>query len=168
MSGSKSKGQYQVPPSQMITPVFMEYPMGLFMGKFMRELKQNARLVGMVCRQCGHTMFPPQALCSVCHGENFQNPQWVEVGPKATVAGLMEIKMPWLNPWTLTLRSSQYPVGILMVDAPGSSPGVIWHFIGETDVSKLRVGMRVKAVFKPREEREGLMEDIVYWAPIEE
>ena len=76
--------------------------------------------------------------------------------------------MPWLNPWTLKLRSSEYPVGILMVDAPGSSPGVIWHLIGETDASKLRVGMRVKAVFKPREERLGQMEDILYWAPVGE
>lgn len=168
MMADRSKGQYTVPPSHMVTPVSIEHPMGLFMGKFLRELRENAKLFGMVCRQCGRTMFPPQALCTVCHAENLENPQWVEVGPEATVAGLMEVKMPWINPSTLTLRTSKYPVGMLLVDAPGTTPGFVWHFIGETDMSKLSIGMRVRAVFRPKEERQGLMEDILYWVPIEQ
>ncbi len=164
----KGEGRSKVPPLHVVTPVFLDYPMGLFMGKFIRELKENARLIGMVCRQCGRTMFPPQAVCTVCHAENFHEPQWVDVGPKATIAGLMEVKMPWVNPTTLGLKTTIYPVGMLMIDAPGNNSGFIWHFVGETDMSKLRIGMRVKAVFKPREERVGIMEDILYWAPIED
>jgi len=160
--------KFGVPPSHMVTPIILDYPMGLFMGKFLRELKDNAVLWGMVCWKCGCTILPPQGVCTVCHAENLENPQWVEVGPKATVAGLMEVKMPWINPRTLTLRTTKYPIGMLMVDSPGNSPGFLWHFIGETDLSKLSIGMRVKAVFKPKQEREGLMEDILYWEPVKE
>jgi uncharacterized OB-fold protein len=150
----------------MLTPIFMEYPMGLFMGRFIRELKENARLVGIHCHSCSHTIFPPQALCPRCHAENFKDSTWVEVGPKATIAGLMEIKMPWLNPSTLTLRSSEHPVGVLLVDGPGTSPSIIWHFVCAPHGEKLHQGMRVMAEFKPKEEREGIMEDIRYWVPV--
>jgi len=42
------------------------------------------------------------------------------------------------------------------------------HKLGEVDPEKVYIGMRVKAVWKPAEERQGAITDILYFKPIEE
>lgn len=155
-----------VPPTRLRTAFSMEHPLGLFNGRFSREMRDNGRLLGMVCRGCGFSMLPPQPVCTVCHAEAFVDPQWVDMGPEATVAAFMEFNMPFVNPGDLSLETSAYPVGVLMVDSPGRTSGFLWHFIGESDLSKLSIGMRVRAVFRPREQRQGLMTDILFWEPV--
>ncbi len=157
-----------VPPMRLRTPFFMEYPLGLFNGRFAREMRDNGRLVGMVCRHCGFSMLPPQAVCTVCHGENFEDPQWAEMGPEATVAGFMAFNMPFIDTNDLSVQNGVYPIAQLMIDSPGRTAGFLWHFIGETDLSKVHAGMRVRAVFKPPSERKGLMTDILYWVPVQD
>ena len=45
----------------------------------------------------------------------------------------------------------------------------IEHFIDvEPDIQKVRVGMRVRAILRPREERTGDLNDILHFAPIGE
>lgn len=166
MTTKDSKFQ-PVPPTRLRTPFYMEYPLGLFNGKFAREMRDNGRLLGMVCRNCDFTMLPPQGVCTICHSENFVDPRWEEMGPEATVAGFMSFSMPFIDTSDLSVQSSKYPVGILMVDSPGRTAGFLWHYIGETDLSKVHNGMRVRAVFRPKEQRQGLMTDILYWLPVE-
>ena len=163
-----TENQYAVPQVRCVTPLFIDYPMGLYMGKFLRELKENGRLVATTCKKCGRIMFPPQAVCAYCHAENLEDPEWVEIGPKGTLAGFMALKIPTINIWTLELEGPKYIVGIIVVDAPGGGACSLFHLVGETDESKLKVGMRLEVVFKPKEERQGRMEDILYWKPVQE
>jgi uncharacterized OB-fold protein len=165
MSTKKTK-LVPVPPTRLRTHFYMEYPVGLFNGEFAREMRDNGRLMGMVCRHCEFTMLPPQGVCTICHAENFVDPRWEEMGPEATVAGFMSFNIPFIDTNDLSVQTSQYPVGILMVDSPGRTTGFLWHYIGETDLSKVHNGMRVRAVFKPQEQRKGLMTDILYWLPV--
>ena len=54
-----------------------------------------------------------------------------------------------------------------MIEIDGATPGHgIMHMIGEVDPADVKVGMKVKAVWKPEEEREGAITDIKYWKPI--
>jgi uncharacterized OB-fold protein len=46
--------------------------------------------------------------------------------------------------------------------------GGIMHLLGEVDPQKVKIGMRVQAVWKPPKEREGAITDILYFKPIEE
>ena len=156
-----------VPPTRLRTSFFMDYPVGLFNGRFAREMRDNGRLLGIVCRHCGFSLLPPQAVCTVCHGENFEDPNWAEMGPEATVAGFMTFNMPYIDSNDLSVKKGNSTVGQLMVDSPGRTSGFLWHFIGEAEAARLRNGMRVRAVFRPREERKGLMSDIVHWVPVE-
>ena len=156
-----------VPPTRLRTSFFMDYPVGLFNGRFARELRDNGRLLGIVCRHCVFSLLPPQAVCTICHGENFENPNWVEMGPQATVAGFMTFNMPYIDSNDLSVQRGNSTVGQLMVDSPGKTAGFLWHFIGGVDATQLRNGMRVRAVFRPPEERQGLMSDIVHWTPVE-
>jgi uncharacterized OB-fold protein len=81
----------------------------------------------------------------------------VEVGDRGTVQTYTIVHYP----------SAVQPVptpliyGIIKLD--GADTGLA-HLISETDYEKLRVGMRVQAVFK--EERVGNMLDILYFKPI--
>ncbi|MGR4870298.1 Zn-ribbon domain-containing OB-fold protein [Variovorax sp. LARHSF232] len=154
-----------VPPTRLRTYFSMDYPVGLFNGRFAREMRDNGRLIGIVCRHCGFSMLPPQAVCTVCHGENIKDPNWVEMGPEATVAGFMTFNMPFIDTNDLSVQKGHYTVGQLMVDSPGRTSGFLWHFIGEADASQLRNGMRVRAIYRPRNERKGLMTDILNWVP---
>ncbi len=42
------------------------------------------------------------------------------------------------------------------------------HYFGEMTKEEIRIGMRVKAVWKPWEERRGSVLDIKYFAPLPE
>jgi uncharacterized OB-fold protein len=42
------------------------------------------------------------------------------------------------------------------------------HMLGEVDPQAVHIGMRVQAVWKPPEEREGAITDILYFKPLEE
>ena len=41
------------------------------------------------------------------------------------------------------------------------------HFVDETDPAKLTPGLRVKAVFRPREERTGRLQDVLHFKIVE-
>ena len=81
----------------------------------------------------------------------------MEVGDRGTVETYTIVHYP----------SAVQPVptpliyGIIKLD--GADTGLA-HRISETDYEKLRIGMRVQAVFK--EERVGNMLDILYFRPI--
>jgi len=44
---------------------------------------------------------------------------------------------------------------------------VLAHRLSEVDPDDLRIGMRVRAVFKPKKEREGSILDIMHFEPVE-
>ena len=54
-----------------------------------------------------------------------------------------------------------------MIDIDGTHPPVgIMHMLGEVDPKEITIGMKVKAVWKPSEEREGSILDIKYFRPL--
>jgi hypothetical protein len=53
-----------------------------------------------------------------------------------------------------------------VIEIDGASPGMgILHLLSEVDPKEVKIGMRVKAVWKPAEEREGAITDIKYFKP---
>jgi uncharacterized OB-fold protein len=61
------------------------------------------------------------------------------------------------------------PILVAVVDLDGASPGIgILHKLGNVDIDKIHVGMPVQAVWKPANEREGSVTDILYFEPIKE
>ncbi len=56
-----------------------------------------------------------------------------------------------------------------VIEIDGATPlHGIMHKLGEVDPANVKIGMRVKAVWKPAEERLGAITDILYFKPIEE
>jgi len=62
------------------------------------------------------------------------------------------------------LEESEIPA---VIDIDGTNPLVgIMHKIGGVDPKDVKIGMKVKAVWKPEDEREGSILDIKYFKPV--
>ncbi len=130
------------------------YSMGATTSKFFIEIRDHKKILGIRCPKCKVVFVPPRSVCGRCFSPLGK---WVEVGDRGTVQTYTIVHYP----------SAVQPVptpliyGIIKLD--GADTGLA-HLISETDYEKLRVGMRVQAVFK--EERVGNMLDILYFKPI--
>jgi hypothetical protein len=55
-----------------------------------------------------------------------------------------------------------------VVAIDGAAPGLgFMHLLGEVDPETVEIGMKVKAVWKPEDERSGSITDIEYFKPLE-
>jgi hypothetical protein len=54
-----------------------------------------------------------------------------------------------------------------VIDIDGTRPAVgIMHMLSDVDPDKVKIGMKVQAVWKPVEERQGSILDIKYFKPV--
>lgn len=122
--------------------------------RFFSEIRDNKRIMGTKCRQCGRILVPPRIFCEECFVEDME---WVEVEPTGTLATFGDsyfstdgkrLKDPWM-------------LGIVRLK--GTDGGLI-HFIGEARPEDLQIGMPMEIVFKDK--REGNIHDIQYFRPI--
>jgi len=134
---------------------------GPFMGRFLREIKENKRFVANKCPQCGRTMLPPRIVCALCHVEAGD---WVELSDKGSLVSFDIVYIPTINPMTGKMREVPYSTGNILLDGGDAT---IWHFLEEKDPAKIRVGMRLQAVFR-EEGRAGDITDIAHFRTIEE
>jgi len=136
----------------------MELPYKTFVGalasKFFSELRDNKKILGIRCPQCKLVYMPPRAVCGKCFAKL---DEWVELSDKGTVLTytVVNYKEP-MHP-----MGPPFAYGIIQLD--GADTGLL-HCIFGVDPSKLKIGMRVQAVFK--EKREGNMLDIKYFRPL--
>jgi len=123
--------------------------------RFFTELRDNKRIMGTKCRQCGRILVPPRIFCEECFVDDME---WVEVEPKGVLMTFgdsyfstdgKKLQDPWM-------------LGIVRLD--GSDGGLI-HFLGESRPEDLKIGMPMEIVFK--EKREGNIMDILYFRPVE-
>ncbi len=138
---------------------------GDFVGKALEELRDNGKIYANKCPQCGRFHLPPRKVCGRCHVEMEGWEKWIEVGPRGTVLLFTITVTPFLEPETGKPREVPYTVATIQLDG---APVAFEHFLQETNPEKLKVGMRIEAVFKPKEQRRGDLRDILYFRAIEE
>jgi hypothetical protein len=56
-------------------------------------------------------------------------------------------------------------IGVISIDGASPKHGFM-HYFGEMKPEDLRIGMKVKAVWKPKRERRGAITDIKYFKPL--
>ena len=135
------------------------YAAGIAISRFLEELK-NGRIIGRKCRKCGRIMVPPRMYCEWCFRPT---DEWVYVRDTGTV---LTYSISHLGP---AAERIEEPIPIAVIQLDGASPGVgMLHKLGEVKFEEIRIGMRVKAVWKPPEEREGAITDILYFRPLKE
>ncbi len=132
---------------------------GEAMSRFLAELK-DGRLIARTCRTCRRVLFPPRMFCEECFRPT---DAWTYVKDTGTIE---TYSISYID---LDARRIEEPVYVGVMSVDGASPKMgLMHYLGEVTPETIRIGMRVKAVWRPPAEREGSVLDIRYWRPLKE
>jgi uncharacterized protein len=131
---------------------------GVAIGRYLAELREG-RLVGCRCRQCQRILFPPRAFCEECF---HPTTEWVVLQDVGTIQTFAICHIAWD---ASRVATPSIPA-VIAID--GASPGMgLLHLIGGVAPEKVKVGQRVRAVWRPANERRGDITDIQHFAPVE-
>jgi uncharacterized OB-fold protein len=125
---------------------------GATIGRFLAELRDNARITGARCEACGKVYAPPPDVCGQCFAPLIE---WVNLSGEGEVVAcsVVERAQPW------SPQKPPYTLGLIKLD--GADTNIV-HIVR----AGVTTGERVRAVFK--QERTGTILDIDYFAPIDE
>ncbi|MFC2036789.1 Zn-ribbon domain-containing OB-fold protein [Chloroflexota bacterium] len=130
---------------------------GIAIGRYLAELKEG-KLVGVHCRKCRRTVIPPRNFCEWCFRPM---DDWVTLPDTGTVNTFSLCYVTW------DMRRVEEPEISAVIDIDGTRPSVgIMHMLSEVEPDDVQIGMKVQAVWKPPEEREGSILDIKHFRPM--
>lgn len=132
---------------------------GIAIGRYLAGLKEGL-ILGARCRHCRRTVVPPRLVCEWCFRPM---DEFVPLADTGTINTFSLCYVTW------DVQRIQQPEIPAVIEIDGASPlHGIMHKLGEVEPQAVRIGMRVKAVWKPAEARQGAITDILYFKPIEE
>ena len=123
-------------------------------GRFLRSIKEG-RIVGRRCPDTGKVYVPPKGVSPVTGSEMVEE---VEIGDVGTVTTFCIVNVPFEG------QTMKLPYVAAAVLLDGTDIAML-HLIGGCDASAVRMGMRVKAVWRPEEEWGFTTENIKYFEP---
>ena len=130
---------------------------GVAIGRYIRELK-NGKIIARKCNGCRKILVPPRMHCEWCWRPT---DSWEYVKDTGVINTFSLCYITWDM---VKLKVPEIPA---VIEIDGAAPGHgIMHKIGGVDPKKVKIGMKVKAVWKPAEERTGSILDIRYWKPV--
>jgi uncharacterized OB-fold protein len=138
---------------------------GVAISRYLAELKQG-RIIARTCKRCGRILVPPRMFCELCWRPT---DEWVHVKDTGTVNTFVISNVDW-KAGRLDIEGGVRPFtpGVIELDCDSTSMNQvgILHMIDDVDPELIEIGMKVKAVWKPPEEREGAITDIRHFTPI--
>jgi uncharacterized OB-fold protein len=138
-------------------PLEYIYTCGRAGEAFFRNLMEKGMFLGAQCIQCDVIYVPPRIYCEKCFAR--LEDHYVQVGATGTV-----------HTYTVLFKNldgskKDAPVIMAVVRLDGAYGGMV-HYLGEVHAEDVHMGMRVKAVFKPKKERVGAIHDVKYFKPL--
>ncbi|HUV26482.1 MAG TPA: Zn-ribbon domain-containing OB-fold protein [Anaerolineales bacterium] len=137
-------------------PADFSWDTGIAIGRYLAGLKDGI-LLGSHCKHCHKTVVPPRTVCEWCF-----NPMdhFLPLSDSGIVNTFSLCYVTW------DVQRIKEPETPAVIDIDGASPlHGIMHKLGEVDPGEISIGMRVKAVWKSAEQREGAITDILYFKP---
>ena len=131
------------------------YPAGIAGDKFFQHLKQNDTFLATKCSKCNKILFPPRLYCEDCFVE-ISDDNWIEVPASGTIRLFTVAK---LNAHGEKMKEPKIMALIDVENTDGSTLGIIKTQNLEANLQ----GAKVKAVFRPKDKREGTMKDILHY-----
>lgn len=136
---------------------------GPAIGRYLAELK-NGRIIGKRCNKCHRVMIPPRMFCELCWRPSGD---WVFVKDTGVVNTFVISHVDW-KAGRLDIEGGVRPFTPAVIEIDGAAPGMgILHLLDDVDPKKIAIGMKVRAVWKPADEREGAITDIRYFKPMD-
>ncbi len=144
------------PVTRIVTPVRLayEYAASPEESKFFRGLAEG-RILGQRCPTCLKVYVPPRGACPV---DGVPTTDEVELPDRGTVTTFCIVNVPFLGQRITPPYVSAY----VLLDGADIA---FLHLILDAEASEVRMGMRVEAVWKPREEWGTTIENISHFRP---
>jgi uncharacterized OB-fold protein len=131
------------------------YSAGCYGTRFLTELRDGCRLLGVRCPKCRKVYVPPRQVCGPCFAKM---DEWVEVGPAGTIYTFTVLRFAFLDPETGEKKPVPYGYGYIRLDGADTN---FQHFLELPKDGRIRIGDRVRAVF--RDQRVGNLRDILHF-----
>lgn len=116
----------------------------------------NRELIGRRCPSCEKIFLPPRGSCPTC---GVRTTEQVALSQKGTVTTFSVIRIPFEG----QVLAPPYAAAHILLDG-GDTP--LLHIVGDCDVDKVRMGMRVEAVWA--EDIQPTLASVRYFRPIDE
>jgi uncharacterized protein len=139
-------------------PVEWKYTAGVGGERFLQLLKQG-KVQGSLCRSCNKTFLPPKIFCKDCF---VQVTEWREIPDEAGyLYSFTKVKNEKSADGS---RKSDGSTVVVLVKFEGVEGGLLGKF--KQGREEPRIGMKVKPVFRPEDQRRGELSDIEYFEKI--
>ena len=147
------------PVTGVITPVELDYLYAASPEEsaFYRGLAEG-RILGQRCPTCQKVYVPPR---SACPADGTPTTDEVELPDKGTVTTFCIVNVPFLGQRIKPPYVSAY----VLLDGADIA---FLHLILDIPAEEVRMGMRVEAVWKPRDEWGTTIENISHFRPVDE
>ncbi|HSV40747.1 MAG TPA: OB-fold domain-containing protein [Nocardioidaceae bacterium] len=156
VSASERRVETTEPVTGIITPVNLDY---LYEASpeesaFFRGLAEG-RLLGQRCPKCQKVYVPPRGACPV---DGVPTTDEVELPDRGIVTTFCIVNVPFLG------QKIEIPYVSAYILLEGADIGFL-HLIQGVAADEVRMGMRVEAVWKPRDQWGTTVENIEYFRP---
>jgi uncharacterized OB-fold protein len=147
------------PVTGVITPVELDYLYAASPEEsaFYRGLAEG-RILGQRCPTCQKVYVPPR---SACPADGTPTNEEIELPDKGTVTTFCIVNVPFMGQKITPPYVSAY----ILLDGADIA---FLHLILDIPAAEVRMGMRVEAVWKPREEWSTTIENISHFRPTDE
>lgn len=144
------------PVTGVVTPVSLDYTYAASPEEsaFYTGLAEG-RILGQRCPACGKVYVPPRGACPV---DGVPTEEEVELPSTGTVTTFCIVNVPFLGQQIAPPYVSAY----VLLDGADIA---LQHLVQEIPADEVRMGMRVEAVWRPREEWGTTIENIAHFRP---
>ena len=133
---------------------------GVAVGRYLAELK-NGKIIGKKCHVCKRVLVPPRLFCELCWRPT---DEWTYVKDTGRILTYVVSHVNW-DASRVKKGERYHTPAVIELDGAGKDQAIL-HLIDEIEPYDLRIGMKVKAVWKKPEERIGAITDIKYFKVI--
>ncbi len=137
-------------------PVDYQYTFGLAGEKFFRAIKDQGTFMATYCATCDIAYLPPKIYCDRCFTKL---EEYIDVGTR----GCVETFTVSFHDMDGSVKEKPTILAFIRID--GTDGGLI-HYILGIEPSEIAIGMPVEARLKPKNKREGSIEDILGFEPV--
>jgi uncharacterized OB-fold protein len=147
------------PVTSIKTPMRLEYEYsaGLATSRFLRGIGQG-KILGQRCPRCGKVYVPPRGSCPRCAVATEQE---VELSDKGTITTFAIVRVPSEN-LDVPLPFASVHVLLDGADVP------FFSVVQGCPLEQVRIGMRVRARWRPKEELSSTLQSLQWFEPIDE
>lgn len=144
------------PVRSIKTPARLEYryTAGISQSRFLRGMAEG-KLLGERCPKCQKVYVPSRGACPT---DGIPTEEVVELPSVGTITSFCIVNVEF------TGRGMEIPYASALV-LPDGADLALFGLIQEVPHDQVRMGMRVEAVWKPEDEWEPSLENILWWRP---